>query len=376
MPTYSSGILAASHTLALAALLVGPCATSADGTAVARDGAHDFDFSIGNWHTQIKRLAHPLTDSKEWVECDGTSIVHAIWDGKGSVGETECDGPQGHLETMSLRLYDPQSGEWSLRYASAGGIISRPTALSVGTVGAFKNGRGEFYDTEPYNGKNVLVRNTWSNISHDSIHFEQAFSQDGGRSWEVNWIAIDTRLSAGNPPPPTDTWSKTKADGAVLREGGGARDFDFEFGAWKVHIHRLRHPLSGSKEWIDYDGTSILHAFWTGRANIGELEVAGPDGHRIEGLSLRLFNRETHTWSIYWANANDGAVGSPMIGEFSGGRGEFYDRDIVNGKPVFVRFVFSDMTATAFRFEQSFSPDAGKSWEVNWIATFTRSPPQ
>jgi hypothetical protein len=104
---------------------------------------------------------------------------------------------------------------------------------------------------------------------------------------------------------------------------------------------------------------------------MGELEVEGPAGH-IEGLSLRLYNPQSHQWYISWANSNDGALGPPMVGEFNNGRGEFYDQEPFNGRAIYVRFIFSDITPTSFRLEQAFSADGGKTWEPNWIATFTR----
>jgi hypothetical protein len=103
--------------------------------------------------------------------------------------ELEVDGPTGHVEALNLRLYNPQSHQWSLNFAN-----SRSGTMGVPTVGEFKNGRGEFYDQETINGWMLLVRNIWSDIAPDSCHFEQAFSDDGGKTWEVNWIATDTRV--------------------------------------------------------------------------------------------------------------------------------------------------------------------------------------
>jgi hypothetical protein len=160
------------------------------------DGQHDFDFSIGTWQTHISRRLHPLSGSDEWADYVGSSIVRPVWNGRASLGETEADGKAGHLEALSLRLYNPESRQWNLYYASSGGTTSTPTALTVPTIGAFQNGRGEFFDTELFHGRNILVRNVWSDISAQSIRFEQAFSQDGGRTWEVNWIAVDTRVDA------------------------------------------------------------------------------------------------------------------------------------------------------------------------------------
>jgi len=152
----------------------------------------------------------------------------------------------------------------------------------------------------------------------------------------------------------------------------GRHDFDFEFGSWTAHLSRLLHPLTGSTTWVKYQGTSVVRKVWNGRANMGELEVHGPAGH-IEGLTLRLYNPQSHQWYISWANSADGLIGQSMIGGFKDGQGEFYDQESLNGRAIFVRFIFSGITAKSFRLEQSFSGDGGQSWEVNWIADFTRA---
>ena len=153
-----------------------------------RDGQNDFDFEIGNWNTHISRLQHPLTGSTTWVEYHGTSVVRKIWDGRANMVELEVDSPAGHVEGISLRLYNPQSHQWSLNFAN-----SRVGALSVPTVGEFRNGRGEFFDQEEFKGRMILVKNVWMDMTANSCRFEQSFSDDGGKTWEVNWIAVDTR---------------------------------------------------------------------------------------------------------------------------------------------------------------------------------------
>jgi hypothetical protein len=152
------------------------------------DGQHDFDFEIGVWKTHLSRLVHPLTGSTAWVTYDGTTVVRKIWDGRANLVELEVDGSAGHIEALSLRLYNPDSHQWSLNFSSsAGGTLSQPT------IGEFKNGRGEFFDQETLNGRAIMVRFVISDITPTSCHFEQAFSDDGGKSWEVNWVAADTR---------------------------------------------------------------------------------------------------------------------------------------------------------------------------------------
>jgi len=155
--------------------------------AAQRDGQHDFDFEIGTWRTHLRRLLHPLTGSTTWVEYEGSTVVRKIWNGRANLVELKADGPAGHFEGLNLRLYDPQSHQWSLNFANSnGGGMSQPT------VGEFKNGRGEFLDQETLNGRAILVRFVISDITPDSCRFEQAFSSDGGKTWELNWIATDT----------------------------------------------------------------------------------------------------------------------------------------------------------------------------------------
>lgn len=154
-----------------------------------RDGRHDFDFAIGTWKTQLKRLVRPLTGSTTWVELEGTTVVRRIWDGRANLAELKIDAADGPIHVLSLRLYNPQARQWSLNTANGSS-----GTLSVPTVGEFKEGRGEFYDQEVFEGRIILVRNVWSDISADSCRFEQSFSDDYGKTWEVNWIAVDTRV--------------------------------------------------------------------------------------------------------------------------------------------------------------------------------------
>ena len=157
------------------------------------DGQHDFDFEIGTWKTHLRRLLRPLTGSTTWAEYEGTTVVRKVWNGRANLVELKVDGPSGHFEGLSLRLYNPQSRQWSLNFANINeGTLSQPT------IGEFKDGRGEFYDQEMYNGRAILVRFVITKLTENSCRFEQAFSNDGGKTWEVNWIAVDTRVKEEN----------------------------------------------------------------------------------------------------------------------------------------------------------------------------------
>ncbi|MGH8495428.1 MAG: hypothetical protein ACREVN_04780 [Gammaproteobacteria bacterium] len=167
----------------------------------------------------------------------------------------------------------------------------------------------------------------------------------------------------------SDTSKSSPSQASEARDG--QHDFDFEFGTWKTHLKRLQNPLTGSRTWVEYEGTSVVRKVLNGRANLVELDVEGPSG-RIEGLSLRLYNPEARQWSLNFSSLRTGTLSPPVIGAFEDGRGEFYGQEMLNGRAILVRFIISDITPTSARFEQAFSDDGGKTWEVNWIAIDTR----
>ena len=176
-----------SSVLVCGLLTAAPCELAAQQAATS--GPNDFDFEIGRWTTHLRRLVKPLTGSTTWVEYDGTTLVHKVWNGAANLVELDVKGPAGHIEALSLRLYNPQSRQWSLNFSNrASGTLSVPT------IGEFKNGRGEFFDQEEVNGRAVLVRFVIIAVNANTCRFEQSFSADGGKTWELNWVAVDTRV--------------------------------------------------------------------------------------------------------------------------------------------------------------------------------------
>ena len=158
----------------------------------------------------------------------------------------------------------------------------------------------------------------------------------------------------------------------TLKDQDGQHDFDFEIGSWKVHNARLLHPLTGDTTWSEFEGTSVARKVWNGRADLVELESDPPAG-QSEGLILRLYNPQSRQWSVTFANSKYGTLSQPAIGEFTNGRGEFYNQDDLNGRHLLARIVVSDITPKSYRVEFAFSDDGGRTWEVNWISTHTRT---
>ena len=150
---------------------------------------HDFDFEHGRWNTTLRRRLHPLSGSDVWADYTGTTIVTPASGGRANLVDLDVSGPQGRLQGLSLRLFDTTQKRWTLNFANAAsGTLVPPM------TGGFGGGkRGVFYSTETFEGHSVLVRFVIESTGADSCRFEQAFSADGGVTWETNWIAVDTR---------------------------------------------------------------------------------------------------------------------------------------------------------------------------------------
>lgn len=165
--------------------------TPAPAPAKLRDGQHDFDFHFGTFHTHIRRLLNPLTGSTTWVELDGTVKTRKVWDGRANLEELEAGTGTSHFQGLTLFLYNPEAHQWSQSFAN----ISSGTLSTPPLIGEFKDGRGEFYCQDTLDGRTILVRFVWSNITPNSHHVEQSFSDDGGKTWEPNFIADLNRIS-------------------------------------------------------------------------------------------------------------------------------------------------------------------------------------
>lgn len=159
--------------------------------SATRDGQHDFDYAVGTWKFHLKRLKKRLVGSTEWIELDGTTDCRKIMDGRGEVEEMNVESADKtvHIQGLAVRLYNPQSRQWSIYWANAGDGVMEQNPM----VGQFINGRGEFYNQQMFEGRAVYARFTWTGVNTNSPHFEQAFSIDGGKTWETNWITDQTK---------------------------------------------------------------------------------------------------------------------------------------------------------------------------------------
>jgi hypothetical protein len=149
------------------------------------------------------------------------------------------------------------------------------------------------------------------------------------------------------------------------------RDFDFWIGTWRGQNRRLRERLAGCEEWDDFEGMCVARPMLDGFANVEEFTTDFAGG--FVGMAVRVFDPETRLWAIYWADSRTpGLLEAPMIGSFSDGVGIFECEELFEGRPITVRFTWSDITETSARWAQSFSEDGGATGETNWTTLHTR----
>jgi hypothetical protein len=189
-------------------------------------------------------------------------------------------------------------------------------------------------------------------------------------------LVASVALLTGVAFPGTASESEQSAT-AVLAgpQHDGSHDFDFLIGDWKAHVRRLPDRLVGSNTWVEYEGISNHHKLLDTQANFEQFEVTSTDKtQHIKAQTLRMYNPQTHQWIIYGLDLDNGELdpAAPVVGEFHGNRGEFYNRITWKGRVVLVRWMWLNISPHAARMEQSFSPDGGKHWEVNWICELSR----
>jgi hypothetical protein len=181
--------------ICLAAPAPVPALQGGPSSQAPQGGARDFDFNLGTWHTEITRYPDPFASRPATVHLAGTVTVRPVWDGRALLEEIEAEGPNGRWEALTLFLYNPAARQWSQYFANAkeGRFTSAPL------IGAFKDGVGELYAQDVFEGRTILVRGVWSDIRPDSHTYRESYSSDGGRSWK---LAFEGHLTRVRPPQP------------------------------------------------------------------------------------------------------------------------------------------------------------------------------
>lgn len=200
------------------------------------------------------------------------------------------------------------------------------------------------------------------------------------------WSAAEDMGAAINPaedstearlaPDGTTLYLSSSANNGIVSANvagwtDGSKGFNFLMGTWRTHYRLLKTRLANSHDWYDCYGTSSVRPFWNGGGDVEDGDLRCPGSH-IVGVTVRLYNAQTHEWSLWWGTQKRGLVPPPQVGRFENGVGDFFARDKHNGKPIVIRFRWKLLPGDHPRFEQAFSPDNGKTWETNWTTDYTR----
>ena len=168
-----------------------PASKPMQSESVSSGPPEDFDFLIGHWQVHHRRLKERLANSHEWIEFSGSSVVWKVMGGYGTMDDNVLELPGGTYRAAGLKAFDPKSGQWSIWWLDARMPLG---PLDPPVRGRFRNGVGTFFSDEIFNGRPIRVRFTWSDITPATCHWEQAFSTDGGATWETNWVMDFTRV--------------------------------------------------------------------------------------------------------------------------------------------------------------------------------------
>jgi hypothetical protein len=305
-------------------------------------GTHGFDFLVGEWRVQHRRVS---ASSGKWVEFGGTLDLRLLMGGTANIEEHDFDSPDGAYRAAGLRAYDEKSGTWSIWWLDE----RYPEGPLSPVRGRFANGIGTFTSDYEKDGTPMRVRFIWSDITRTSAKWQQATSADGGRTWQPNWfMSLQREKLPVRPAAPRKT------------------DFTFLAGEWRVEHRYLR-----GREWAQAEGTVSHRELRDGWANVEDHLIRTATGTN-RAVGLRARNPKTGAWSIWWLDSRSPShIDPPMRGRFENGTGTFLGSTTLDGKPVRVRFTWSDVTSASPRWQQDYSHDDGRTWQAVWTMRFT-----
>jgi len=337
--------------------LLAACGTAPLAIASPSARERDWTWLLGNWDVWHSRLKDRLVGSTEWQEFAGKSALWLTLGGLGTIDDNSLDLPAGVYRGLGIRAYDPKAASWAIWWVDG----RNPERIDPPVRGNFHADEGEFIGTDTYKGTAVTVRFRWHEIHGKRPWWDQAFSTDGGRNWEINWRNYFTRTRATAIELPR-----------IENDSPEARAWDFLRGNWKVRNRRLRARFANSTDWDEFDSTLRNWQVLGGRGNVGDNWFGGPkDPYR--GVSVRAYNVERKEWLSWWLDGRDAAnISAPGRGQFIDGNAALIGDDVFSGKPIKVRSLWSRTSTDSPHWEQAASADGGTTWETNWVADFRR----
>ena len=313
----------------------------------------DWDWLLGSWDVRHERLRKRLANNHDWDEFDGKSAFWKTLGGLANCDENLLHIPSGTYRGLSVRSFDPATSKWSIWWLDG----RNAGKLDPPVVGGFQGDEGEFYGPDVFDGKPITVRFRWHEVHSKRPHWDQAFSTDGGKSWEINWRNYFTRTSVQTVPiPPADPAPQA------------ASDWAFIVGHWRVR-NRKRTAQGWQEFESDFRNWSVLG----GLGNIGDNLFHAPGGD-YRGMSVRAYDAQQQVWRSWWLDGRDPTrIDEPLTGTFTDGVGTFISEYESEGRRMLARSQWSRTDSPTPRWEQALSSDGGRNWDTNWTADFERA---
>ncbi|HEX6639173.1 MAG TPA: hypothetical protein VF033_16070 [Steroidobacteraceae bacterium] len=331
------------------------CTLGVPHIACAQPGADaDWQWLYGTWDVHHERLRDRLVGSSTWDEFGGKCSCAPALGGLGNVDDCLLYLPSGTYRAFAPRAFDPATRTWNIWWLD-GRVAGK---LDPPVRGTFAGMEGEFLGNDVHKGTPVTVRFRWHETRSARPWWDQAFSADDGKSWEINWRNYFTKTQA----EPT---SIPLGDGETV--GEEAADWAFIAGRWQVQNQKLAPDGS----WTKFASTLHNRPVMAGYGNVGDNLFEMPGG-AYRGMSMRAFDPKTRLWRSWWLDGRSPSdIGPAVSGRFERGTGTLIGEDMVNGEKVQVRSQWSKITKSSAHWEQALSRD-GKRWRTNWVADMER----
>ena len=341
---------------ALTAALVVPSVARASESVRPND---DWAWLVGTWDVENRKLRERLTGNSEWLEFPSKSALWLTMNGLGTIDDNAFVMKDGVYRAVGIRSWDPASRTWAIWWLDG----RAPATIDPPVRGGFRGDEGVFLGVDTLRGKPIDVRFHWQGIHGARPHWQQSFSPDGGKTWEMNFENFFSRTSTVPVPVP-------------LLPGEEARntpsDWDFLVGRWRVRHRRLAKRLVGSRDWQIFGGTLVNRPLMGGAGNFSDNVMHFPNG-TARSVGLRAYDPARAVWSSWFLDGRSPHdIPTPLTGRFEGGVGTFQSTELVNGKSMLTRVQWSGIGPDTARWEQSASEDGGATWEVNWVSEFQR----
>ncbi|MBC8024914.1 MAG: hypothetical protein H7Y89_02895 [Steroidobacteraceae bacterium] len=335
-------------------LVTATCALGMPRLATGATGHEkDWEWLVGNWDVWHERLRDRLVGSTTWDKFGGKCNSWPTLGGLGNIDDCLLYLPSGTYRAFAPRAFDPATGKWSIWWLDG----RSASKLDPPVMGGFHAQEGEFFGDDAHKGTPVEVRFRWHETGSKRPHWDQSFSTDGGKSWEINWRNYFTRTS---PTPAPLAFDEPAPE--------AAEDWKFLAGEWRVHNRRLNKTGA----WEEFSSTLNNRPVMGGLGNVGDNVFDVATG-AYRGVSMRAFDTEQRVWRSWWLDGRTPAtISSSVSGRFEKGIGTLIGEDSIDGRKVQVRSRWSNITVKTARWEQATSTD-GKRWETNWSADLERS---